>query len=40
MLFNGKFAFYEFSMLFNGNLRLEKRGGGQTDGHIDVRMDI
>ena len=27
MLFNGKFAFCQFPMLFNGNLRLEKLGG-------------
>ena len=45
MLFNGMFAFYQFSMLFNGNLRLEKlRGGGRTDvrtdGRTDGRMEI
>ena len=36
MLFNGNFAFNQFPMLFNGNLRLEKLGGGQTDGRTDV----
>ena len=44
MLFNGEFAFCQFPILFNGNLRLEKLGGdgrteGQTDGWTDGRMD-
>ena len=32
MLFNGKLAFFQFTMLFNGNLRLVKLLGG------DIRM--
>ena len=32
LLFNGKFAFYHFPMLFNENLRIEKLGGvGERD---------
>ena len=38
MLFNGKFAFYQFPILFNRNLRLEKLGGGWTDRLMDGRM--
>ena len=38
MLFNGKFVFCQFPMLFNGNLRLEKlREGWGTYGWTDVR---
>ena len=37
MLFYGKFVFCHFLMLFNGNSRIEKLGGGwRTDGR---RMD-
>ena len=34
ILFNGMFSFCHFPMLFNGNLRIEKLGGG------DVRTDV
>ena len=37
ILFNEKFAFCQFFMLFNGNLRLEKLWGGRTDGRMDGR---
>ena len=37
MLFNGKFAFCQFSMLFNGNLRFEKLRGMGGDGRTDGR---
>ena len=41
MLFNGKFVFCQFPMLFNGNLRLEKLwGGGRTDGRTYGRLEI
>ena len=40
MLFNGKFAFCQFSMLFNGNLRLEKLRGGRTDVRTYGRLEI
>ena len=39
MLFNGMLAFCHFPMLFNGNLRIEKLGGGRTDVCTDVRTD-
>ena len=39
LLFNGRFAFCQFSMLFNGNLRIEKLGGG-TDGRTDGRTYV
>ena len=41
MLLNGKLAFCHFSMLFNGNLRIEKLRGGdvRTDGRTDGRTD-
>ena len=34
MLFNGKYAFYQLSMLFNGNLKLEKLRRGGTYGRM------
>ena len=38
MLFNGKFAFFHFLMVFNGDLRIEKLWGGKhTDGRTDVK---
>ena len=45
MLFNGKFVFCQFPMLFNRNLRLEKLPGGgrmdvRTDGPTDGRLEI
>ena len=42
LLFNGRFAFCQFSMLFNGNLRIESFGGGEkeTDGRTDGHMEI
>ena len=47
MLFNGKFAFLEYPMLSNENLRLEKlreggdgRTDGRTDGWTEVWTDI
>ena len=39
MLLNGKFAFCQFPMLFNGNLRIKKLGGARTYVHTYVRMD-
>ena len=42
MLFNGNFAFLQFPMLFNGNMRLRsfgKEGDGRTDGWTDGRTD-
>ena len=39
MLFNWKFAFCQFSMLFNGNFRLEKLWGG-TYGRMYGCMEI
>ena len=39
ILFNGMFSFCHFPMLFNGNLRIEKLGGGRTDGRTYVRTD-
>ena len=39
MFFNGEFALCQFPMLFHGNLRLERLGGGCMDGRIDGRMD-
>ena len=38
MLFNGRFVFCQFPMLFNENLRLEKLWGG-TDGRTDGWTD-
>merc|ERR1712002_1360442 len=40
ILFNGMFSFCHFPMLFNGNLRIEKLGGGRTDGRTYVRTDV
>ena len=44
MLFNGKFVFCQFPMLFNGNLKLEKvregRTDGWTNGQTDGRLEI
>ena len=43
MLFNGNFAFLQFSMLFNGNMRLKSFGGGGdgcTDGRSDRCTDV
>ena len=39
MLFNGRFAFDQLSMLFNGNLRLEKLREGRGDGRANRRTD-
>ena len=39
ILFNGKFAFCQFPMLFNGNIRFEKLQGGMY-GQTDVLQDI
>ena len=38
MIFNGKFVFCQFPMLFNGNLRLEKPWGGEvwTYGRLEI----
>ena len=40
MFFNGEFALCQFPMLFHGNLRLERLGGGCMDGRTDGRMEI
>ena len=37
MSFNGKFAFCQFYMSLNGNLRNEKLQGGRTYGQTNVR---
>ena len=40
MLFNGKFVFWQYPMLFNGYLGLENlRGDVRTYGRTDIRTD-